>query len=67
MNLSPSDRGRPPATRVLAEPLPSGHLSLCLPLTRREQVQAKLTFLVFQKPFFKFYFIINIVLNAFFH
>lgn len=46
MNLSSSDRGRPPATRVLAEPLPSGHPPLwiahqCLPLTRREQVETK--------------------------
>lgn len=42
-NIS-SDRGRPPATRVLAEPLPSGHLPLwivqpCLPLTTREPVR----------------------------
>ena len=45
INTSSSDRGRPPATRVLAEPLPWGHPPLwithhCLRLTRREQVRA---------------------------
>uniref|UniRef100_A0A3B4H940 BCL6B transcription repressor n=1 Tax=Pundamilia nyererei TaxID=303518 RepID=A0A3B4H940_9CICH len=43
LTLSSSDRGRPPATRVLAEPLPSGHhplrtTQLCPPLTRRDMV-----------------------------
>lgn len=41
MDLPSSDRGRPPATRVLAEPLPWGHLPLWIThqwllLTRRE-------------------------------
>lgn len=45
INASSPDRGRPPATRVLAEPLPWGHPPLwithrCLHLTRREQVRA---------------------------
>lgn len=43
MDLLSLDRGRPPATRVLAEPLPWGHPPLwitqqCLPLTRMEKV-----------------------------
>lgn len=33
------DRGRPPATRVLAEPLPRGHSPLWIALTKRDQVR----------------------------